>query len=90
MKEWIGRVMIVGNVLAASVDAGGVDERGFIIWDKVKPVQYCGASYLRYADAAPYRHMFVAAHETITVDTPYAGPELDAFNQSVRDEVNFR
>jgi flavin reductase (DIM6/NTAB) family NADH-FMN oxidoreductase RutF len=90
MKEWVGRVMIVGNVVAASVDAGCVDERGFIIWDKVKPVQYCGASYLRMTDEAPYRHMFVASHETISVETPYAGPELDAFDQSVKDEVNFR
>jgi len=90
MKEWVGRVMIVGNVVAASVDAGCVDERGFIIWDKVKPVQYCGASYLRYEDRAPYRYMFAAAYETMSVDTPYVGPELDAFSEIVRDEVHFR
>src|SRR5215208_2047372 len=28
MKHWVGRVMIVGNALAASVDADCVDERG--------------------------------------------------------------
>jgi flavin reductase (DIM6/NTAB) family NADH-FMN oxidoreductase RutF len=89
-REWVDRVMIVGNVVAASVDEGCVDERGFIVWEKVKPVQYCGAPYLRYADRAPYRHMFVASYETMSVESPYRGPESHEFDQSVKDEVHFR
>jgi flavin reductase (DIM6/NTAB) family NADH-FMN oxidoreductase RutF len=89
-KEWVGRVMIVGNVLAASVDADCVDERGFIIWDKVKPVQYCGAPYQRFADKPPYEHVFAASYETMSVGTPYDGPEAEAHTQSVKDEVHFR
>ena len=90
MKEWVGRVMIVGNVLAASVDADCVDERGFIIWDKVRPVQYCGAPYQRYADKPPYEHVFAASYETMSVGTPYDGPEAEAHTKSVKDEVHFR
>jgi flavin reductase (DIM6/NTAB) family NADH-FMN oxidoreductase RutF len=90
MKEWVGRVMIVGNVLAASVDADCVDERGFIIWDKVRPVQYCGAPYQRYADKPPYEHVFAASYETMSVGTPYDGPEADAHTKTVKDEVHFR
>ena len=90
-KEWVGRVMIVGNVVAASVDEDCVDARGYVVWDKVRPVQYCGASYLRYDDdKPPYRHMFVASYETMSVETPYRGPEADEFYRSVKDEVNFR
>src|SRR6185312_6987736 len=42
-KEWLNRVMVVGNVLAASVEAGCVDAKGYIVWDKIKPVAFCGA-----------------------------------------------
>ncbi len=51
-KEWEGssvrRVMVVGNCVAASVDSDCIDDRGFVVWERVKPVQYCGAPYLRY------------------------------------------
>jgi flavin reductase (DIM6/NTAB) family NADH-FMN oxidoreductase RutF len=89
-KEWVGRVMIVGNVLAASVDADCVDDRGFVIWDRVKPVQYCGAPYQRYVDAPPYEHMFVGAYETMSVKTPYDGPEAEAHSKTVKEELHFR
>ena len=76
--------------VAASVDADCVDERGYIIWDRVKPVQYCGAPYQKYADKPPYKHMFVAAYETMAVGTPYDGPEVDEHTKTVKDEVHFR
>ena len=44
-KEWAGRLMVVGEVLAASVDADSVDANGYILWDKVAPAHYCGAPY---------------------------------------------
>jgi flavin reductase (DIM6/NTAB) family NADH-FMN oxidoreductase RutF len=89
-KDWVGRVMIVGNVLAASVDADCVDERGYLVWERVKPVQYCGAPYQKYVDEPPYKHMFVAAYETMSVGTPYDGPEAAEHNKIVKDELHFR
>lgn len=74
-KEWLNRVMIVGNVKAASVHADLVDAKGYLIWDKVKPVAFCGA---------PYVNMFAAAHETMTVGLPYEGPEVTAAERSVK------
>jgi flavin reductase (DIM6/NTAB) family NADH-FMN oxidoreductase RutF len=85
MKEWVGRVMIVGNVVAASVDADCVDERGFLVWDRVKAVHYCGSPYLNAEPGLPHKHMFVAAYETMSVDTPYEGPEIAVLNKMVDD-----
>lgn len=81
-KEWLDRVMITGNVVAASVDDDCIDEQGFVLWDVLKPVMYCGAPYL---NQPPHKHRFVAAHETISVDTKYDGPEIDAFRKKVAD-----
>jgi flavin reductase (DIM6/NTAB) family NADH-FMN oxidoreductase RutF len=89
-KEWVGRVMIVGNVVAASVDADCVDERGYVRFDRVKPVQYCGAPYQKYDDRPPYKHVFAGAYEIMSVDTPYEGPEADAHSKIVKDELHFR
>jgi flavin reductase (DIM6/NTAB) family NADH-FMN oxidoreductase RutF len=75
-KEWSNRVMIVGRVVAASVDADCVDADGYILWDKIRPVEYCGA---------PYGGAFAAAHEVIRVGVPYEGPELEAFLARERD-----
>ncbi len=74
-KEWLNRMMVVGNVVAASVRADCVDRKGYIIWERVKPVAFCGA---------PYVNMFAAAHETMAVDLPYDGPEAQAADHSVR------
>ncbi|HLI21404.1 MAG TPA: flavin reductase family protein [Stellaceae bacterium] len=69
-KEWSGRLMIVGKVVAASVDADCVDAEGYILWDKVKSAHYCGA---------PYGGQFVAAYDKMAADIPYHGPEVEAF-----------
>jgi flavin reductase (DIM6/NTAB) family NADH-FMN oxidoreductase RutF len=74
-KEWLNRVMVVGNVVAASVRADCVDPKGYIIWERIKPVAFCGA---------PYVDMFAASHETMTVGLPYDGPEAQAAERSVR------
>jgi len=74
-KEWLNRMMVVGNVVAASVRADCVDQKGYIIWERIKPVAFCGA---------PYVNMFAAGHETMSVDLPYDGPEVQAAERSVR------
>ncbi len=74
-KEWLGRMMVVGNVLAASVWAGYVDAKGYLLWDKIKPVAFAGA---------PYFNTFVAAHEIMSVGMPYEGPEVSAGEASNR------
>ena len=70
-KEWAGRVMVVGEVVAASVDADCIDANGYVLWERVRPAHYCGA---------PYGGMFVGAFETMTVKLLYDGPEAAAFH----------
>ncbi len=69
-KEWSGRLMIVGEVVAASVDADCIDAQGYVIWDRVRSAHYCGA---------PYGGSFVAAYEVMAVGLPYEGPEVAEF-----------
>jgi flavin reductase (DIM6/NTAB) family NADH-FMN oxidoreductase RutF len=73
-REWTGRLMVVGNAVAASVDEGCLDERGFILWDELKPVHYCGAPY---NNVTPGHSMFVGCYETMSVPLLYDGPETE-------------
>ena len=75
IKEWQNRMMVVGNVRAASVHRGLVDDKGYLVWDKVKPVAFCGA---------PYVNMFAAGYEVMEVGMTYEGPEVKAADSSVR------
>jgi len=74
-KEWLKRMMVVGNVVAASTYSDCVDAKGYIVWERVKPVAFCGA---------PYVNMFAAAHEVMEVGMPYEGPEVVAADRSLR------
>jgi flavin reductase (DIM6/NTAB) family NADH-FMN oxidoreductase RutF len=71
-KQWDRRLMVVGTLVSASVDADCVDAQGNILWNVVKPVHYCGA---------PYGGMFVAMSDTLSVDLPYDGPEVSEFHK---------
>ena len=64
-KQWLHRVMIVGRVVAASVDEGCVDRNGYVVWDKLKPAHYCGHEY---------KNGFVAAYQKMDVDMIYKEP----------------
>ena len=57
--------MIVGRVVAASVDKGCTDANGYLIWDKLKPAHYCGHEY---------KSGFVAAYQKMDVDMVYKEP----------------
>jgi len=64
-KQWLHRVMVVGQVVAASVDEGCTDENGYVIWERLKPAHYCGHEY---------RNGFVAAYEKMDVEMIYKEP----------------
>lgn len=74
-KEWLNRMMVVGNVVAASTYSDCVDAKGYIVWERVKPVAFCGA---------PYVNMFAASQDVMEVGMPYEGPEVTAADRSVR------
>ncbi|HLG72001.1 MAG TPA: flavin reductase family protein [Chloroflexota bacterium] len=65
--QWLHRLMVVGKVLAASVNAGLTDEDGYVQWDEVKSAHYCGM---------PYSSRFVAAYDVMDVALP---DELESF-----------
>jgi flavin reductase (DIM6/NTAB) family NADH-FMN oxidoreductase RutF len=57
--------MVVGKVVAASVDEGFVDENGYVIWEKLKPAHYCGHEY---------KTKFVGAYQPMHIDMTYNEP----------------
>ena len=61
-KQWLNRLMVVGKVVAVSVDEGCVDENGYVVWDKLKPAHYSGHEY---------KTKFVAAYQIMQVDMVY-------------------
>jgi flavin reductase (DIM6/NTAB) family NADH-FMN oxidoreductase RutF len=67
-KQWLHRLMVVGKVVAASVDQGCVDKEGYVLWNNLKPAHYCGNAY---------KNGFVAAYQTMQVDMIYNEP-IDA------------
>ena len=67
-KTWLNRMMVVGHVTAVSIDAGCLDDRGFIVWDRVRPAHYCGAHY---------QDRFVPAHEPLRVTWQYDGTDAE-------------
>lgn len=44
-KEWVNRLMVCGKVEAVSVDEDCLDEKGFVVWENLKPAHYCGHRY---------------------------------------------
>lgn len=74
---WVNRLMVCGKVEAVSIDADCVTDKGFIVWDKVKPAHYCG---MRYQDR------FVPAY-----DKPTRGVwRYDGRDAEFRDGENWR
>ena len=64
-KQWLHRLMVVGKVVAASVDEDCVDKDGYVVWHKLKPAHYCGNAY---------KNGFVAAYQPMWVDMVYNEP----------------
>ena len=64
-KQWLHRLMVVGKVVAASVDEGYVDEQGYLVWEKLKPAHYCGHEY---------KTKFVGAYQPMHIDMIYNEP----------------
>jgi len=63
-KQWLHRVMVVGKVVAASVDEGCTDSNGYVVWNELKPAHYSGHEY---------KTKFVAAYQFMEVDMVYKG-----------------
>jgi flavin reductase (DIM6/NTAB) family NADH-FMN oxidoreductase RutF len=63
-KQWLHRVMVVGKVVAASADEGCTDDKGYVVWDKLKPAHYSGHEY---------KTKFVPAYQVMEVDMVYKG-----------------
>lgn len=80
-KEWLDRVMVTGEVVAASVDRDCVDPDGFVHWDTVSQALYCGAPY---QNQPPYQNRFVVAEETMTVEQYGNYPEVKAFKEKLK------
>jgi len=66
-REWLDRLMVVGEVVAASADPDCVDDAGYLVWEQARPAHYCGWAY---------GHAFVAAYERLEVANPYHGEEV--------------
>jgi flavin reductase (DIM6/NTAB) family NADH-FMN oxidoreductase RutF len=64
-KQWLHRLMVVGKVVAASVDEGCVDAQGYLVWEKLKPAHYCGHEY---------KTKFVGAYQPMHIDMIYTEP----------------
>jgi flavin reductase (DIM6/NTAB) family NADH-FMN oxidoreductase RutF len=58
-RAWLDRVMVVGEVVAASCDEGVLDEAGELDWDVARPAHYCGSGY---------GDRFVATHRVIDLE----------------------
>ena len=74
-KQWLHRLMVVGKVIAASVDENCVDNNGYIVWEQLKPAHYCGNAY---------KNGFVAAYEPMWVDMIYNEPIAPRRQKSVK------
>ncbi|HEY7300988.1 MAG TPA: flavin reductase family protein [Xanthobacteraceae bacterium] len=76
-QHWLNRLMVCGRVKAVSIDADCITDKGFIVWDKVKPAHYCG---MRYQDR------FVPAY-----DRPTRGVwRYDGRDEEFRDGEDWR
>lgn len=79
-KEWFAtRLMVVGRVVAASVNRDCVDKNGYVIFDRLRPSHYCGQAY-----SGDNRHRFVASYEVMEVETVYDGPEAKGVDPRVK------
>jgi flavin reductase (DIM6/NTAB) family NADH-FMN oxidoreductase RutF len=64
-KQWDTRLMVVGRVVAVTVDEDCIDDNWRIVWDRMKPASFCGA---------PYQQYFVPSYQLNYVDMVYTDP----------------
>lgn len=73
-RNWRDRLLVVGDVVAASYLPGVADADGYLNWDEARPAHFCGW---------PYENAFVAAFEVMHVEMTYTGPEATAGERPV-------
>ena len=67
-KNWIGtRCIVVGRVVAASIDSDCIDERGRAIIERLRPAHSCGGTF--------GLNRFVEAYKVIEVPIVYEGTD---------------
>jgi len=64
-KQWDTRLMVVGRLVAVTIDEDCIDENWRIRWEHLKPASFCGA---------PYQQFFVPSYQTTFVDMVYTDP----------------
>jgi len=64
-KQWDTRLMVVGRLVAVTIDEDCIDENWRIRWENLKPASFCGA---------PYQQFFVPSYQTTFVDMVYTDP----------------
>jgi hypothetical protein len=72
-------LMVVGRVVAASVDKDCIDANGCVLLNKLRPAHYCGQAY-----SGDNKYRFVASYEVMDVDTVYDGPEASGKDPRVK------
>ncbi len=66
-KQWFEtRLTIVGRVVAASIDRDCIDDKGYVIHEKLMPVQYAGQAY---------NGKYLGISETMDVAWKWDGPD---------------
>ena len=79
-RQWLHRLMVCGRVEAVSIDADCVTDKGFIVWDRVKPAHYCGMRY---------RDRFVPAYDKPTRGVwRYDGKDEEFYDPDWRDSYH--
>ena len=79
-KQWFDtRLMVVGRVVAASVNKDCIDADGRVLLNKLRPAHYCGQAY-----SGDNKYRFVASYEVMDVDTVYDGPEAKGGDPRVK------
>ena len=68
-RRWRDRLLVVGDVVAASYLPGVANSAGFLFWEQARPAHFCGWGY---------DDGFVAAFDVEHVALTYDGPEATA------------
>jgi flavin reductase (DIM6/NTAB) family NADH-FMN oxidoreductase RutF len=75
-RDWEHRMMVVGRVVAASVDDGCLDADGWPLLDRIKPCHFCHGKVVPawQVTSIPWRYMGERKHLVNGFNEPLEGP----------------